>query len=553
MSRGCGTLFFGVFLAMGLAFTGFMVMDVLRTLATHSWPEAECEITSSRGFVNPEVPANEPPYYFEIAYEYTWEGRSYSSTRLGSGEEAYSDWSNVGRLLKSYPAGERVACYVNPEEPSDVILEHSSLWVILFLPLPLVFVAIGGVGIWAMWRKQKQKSGIGSISGNARAKKESKWAAPIVFLVLLAVGGGLLAGVFVKPVRQYVESQNWRETPCTVEFSRVGFQRGKKGDTHSVDILYSYSFEGAQYRSSRYKFFEGSSGSYSDKQAVVERHPAGATVSCYVDPGNPEEAVLDRGFPKLLLLGLIPLAFALVGARGLLRTLPKARAGGQTYPGGMAAPNVRISSTGAGGIDLKPSVGRWGKLIGVMIFAGFWNGIVSIFLWQVIDEWKQGNAPWFLTLFLVPFVLVGIGALIGVVWTFLALFNPYPRLQLTPGTLALGSRASLSWRIAGRVSSISRFRIQFKGREEATYRRGTKTRTDKSEFKVIDVFDSAGRQTQSQGQASFTVPADTMHSFASLHNKIIWSIHVTGEVRRWPDVDLEFPLEVEPSRLRGGF
>jgi hypothetical protein len=37
-----------------------------------------------------------------------------------------------------------------------------------------------------------------------------------------------------------------------------------------------------------------------------------------------------------------------------------------------------------------------------------------------------------------------------------------------------------------------------------------------------------------------------MHSFESASNKIVWVLKVSGNVRRWPDVDLEFPIRVDP-------
>jgi hypothetical protein len=35
-----------------------------------------------------------------------------------------------------------------------------------------------------------------------------------------------------------------------------------------------------------------------------------------------------------------------------------------------------------------------------------------------------------------------------------------------------------------------------------------------------------------------------MHSFAAKNNKIVWTLHVRGEIPRWPDVDDEFPFTV---------
>ena len=58
-----------------------------------------------------------------------------------------------------------------------------------------------------------------------------------------------------------------------------------------------------------------------------------------------------------------------------------------------------------GPIVLKPKTSRIGMLIGITCMAVFWNGIVSVFVWQVIESWRSGHADWFLTLFMIPFVL----------------------------------------------------------------------------------------------------------------------------------------------------
>ncbi len=68
-----------------------------------------------------------------------------------------------------------------------------------------------------------------------------------------------------------------------------------------------------------------------------------------------------------------------------------------------------------------------GKLIGMILIAAFWNGIVSVFLWQIVLSFRRGDPEWFLCLFMTPFVLVGLGLMAGVVYFLLALANPRPQ------------------------------------------------------------------------------------------------------------------------------
>ena len=80
----------------------------------------------------------------------------------------------------------------------------------------------------------------------------------------------------------------------------------------------AYRMNGGEYRANRYSFMGGSSSGYAGKQAIVSRYPPGAQVICYVDPTDPTQAVLERGFTPIMLLGLLPLLFIAAGLFGLV-------------------------------------------------------------------------------------------------------------------------------------------------------------------------------------------------------------------------------------------
>jgi hypothetical protein len=37
-----------------------------------------------------------------------------------------------------------------------------------------------------------------------------------------------------------------------------------------------------------------------------------------------------------------------------------------------------------------------------------------------------------------------------------------------------------------------------------------------------------------------------MHSLDAPHNKIVWMLRVTGEIKSWPDIDESYALVVQP-------
>jgi hypothetical protein len=152
-----------------------------------------------------------------------------------------------------------------------------------------------------------------------------------------------------------------------------------------------------------------------------------------------------------------------------------------------------------------------------------------------------------MTVFLIPFVLIGIAMVFGTFRQFLVLFNPRLRLTLDPGALRLGETAYLQWSLAGRASRVRRLSIVLQGREEAQYRRGTDTHTDRETFATLTVIDTGEPFTIANGSASFGVPADSVPSFKADHNKIVWSLKVTCDIPGWPDSEEEYEVVVRPA------
>src|SRR4051812_7636236 len=102
-----------------------------------------------------------------------------------------------------------------------------------------------------------------------------------------------------------------------------------------------------------------------------------------------------------------------------------------------------------GPLVLKPKQTPLGSFFGILFVAALWNGITGVFVWHLLSSFREGNPDWGLALFLSIFVLIGLGLLLAVPYTFLALWNPRPHLTLSRGTLRLGDRVDLEWRFTG--------------------------------------------------------------------------------------------------------
>ena len=518
---GCGVIFFGFFFLLGVLFTVMLLREVYLTAVTYGWDATECEIIASEALVDREAPSDQPPYSFSVSYSYQWRRTTYSSKSFALDRPAYNDWGKIRRLQKRYPANSRSVCYVNPKDPSQAILERRGFWLALAIPLPLIFVLIGGGGIYATWFQSGRASKrIESISDKAPPPK-LRWVLPVLFAGFLVIGSGVFLGLFARPIWELTHSAHWRTLPCQVEFSRVAENEGDDSITYSVEILFSYQVDGIPYRSSRFRFFQVSSSGYTDKRNTVRQYPRGAETICYVDPNDPEQAVLDRSFPPAILLGLIPFTFVVIGLGGILHQWNKIRP--------ISGNDLMAQPTGATGqIVLEPKTGRWGKLLGALLFACFWNGIVSVFLWQMIRGWMQGHFEILLTLFLVPFVLVGLGAIGAVIYFFLGLFNPRIRLKLNRAEFRPGDSVSLNWTVSGKVSTISRIRITLEGKEEINYRKGKNNRIERHTIAENEVINHPAPITVQPRQTRVIAPTDAMHTHEGNHNKILWLLHVKG-------------------------
>ena len=147
-------------------------------------------------------------------------------------------------------------------------------------------------------------------------------------------------------------------------------------------------------------------------------------------------------------------------------------------------------------------------------------------------------------------MLVGLGLVFGAIRQFLVLFNPRPRLTLTPGALVLGESAYLQWSFAGRVGRVRRLVVVLEGREEAQYRRGTDTHTDRHVFATVPVLDTDQPFAITGGSTGFAVPADTVPTFKAEHNKVLWTLKVSCEIPGWPDSEDDYEVLVRPGGAR---
>ncbi len=565
------SVFFFFFLAMGLAFSGLLLYGTWQNLETRFWTPTPCTIIDSAA----QEGEGDDGYQFVVSYRYAYESRDYTSERYQRSTRSFDHYAAAERLTEAYAPGTQTTCLVNPDNPSEAVLTHGDLWMIFFIVIPLVFVVIGAGGIYFTWKRGQQPKPAGeadgatvgsAISSPAGKKSTGRKFLAVFFAIFLVAGIAASWLAFIRPALKVQVARDWPAVPCVVESSRVRSHDSDDGTTYSVDILYRYEAGGKVRRSNRYAFLGGSSSGYEGKREIVDTHPPDHETVCYVNPDDPSEAVLNREMTTGMWLLSFTLLFPLIGAGGLLgmasgkfkgrqpsptgfspSASPTRAAGGAGGAGGRSAPLINHGESTGEPVTLKCESTPGKKAVGALFFALIWNGIVSIFVVQVIRGFIDGDPEWFLTFFMIPFVAVGLGAIGMFVYFLLAMRNPKATLVVNADRLPLGSVLDVAWDLVGRTDKLTRLRIHLEGEEKAEYRQGTNTYTDTQVFREIDLIDTTDGVEMVSGAASVTIPRDTMHSFEAEHNKIIWHLRVRGEIPLWPDVHQAYVIEVLPE------
>jgi hypothetical protein len=181
-----------------------------------------------------------------------------------------------------------------------------------------------------------------------------------------------------------------------------------------------------------------------------------------------------------------------------------------------------------------------------LAIAAFWNGITSVFVWQVWEGWSKEESPWFLTLFMLPFVAIGIGLIIHFIYRVVAIFSPIYRVELGEDSLKSGGRTSISWRRSGGVGKPRHFSLWLIGREEAIYQRGTNTATATELFHEELLFETEVNLMMPNGRCVIGLPADAVPTFHGEHNKLQWFVVLVADVPWRPDVRDEYEIVVVP-------
>ena len=370
---------------------------------------------------------------------------------------------------------------------------------------------------------------------------------------------------------------------CTVVNKRLGQKEGEEGALVRPEIQIEYQVRGETYRIWTYDIWSYDvRGGYSpdkvEQQAILNRFALDPSrpIDCWYDPLDPKVAVLVRGSGWLIWISfLVPLSFLLIGGVGLTYTIftwgksaerraalvqktarldpfGDAAVPGASFPAVPGSTNI-TNSPGTVLAFRLPVVGgsAWGLFVTLLVGV-FWNAVVSVFAGIAINGHRSGHPDWHLTLFVIPFAVIGVGLILFFLRLFLATTGIGPTLvEISDQPLIPGRRYRFFLHQAGRLQ-IQRLEVLLVCEEEATFRHGTDTRTEtrrvhqESIARQDDLEVRLGVAFELEGELE--IPTGAMHSFKSPHNEVNWKVSVQLDVAGWPAYERSFPLIVYPAK-----
>ena len=155
------SLFALPFFSVGVWMLWSISSTLLNAWQMDAWVQADARLT--RAGYETHSGDDSDTYEAFASYNYSIGDQSYSGDRVslsGGADNIGSYQEDIGRnLLNAHSSGESILIFVNPENPSDSVIDRGVRWGLLGFKLMFVFV-FGGVGLGlliAAWKAPKEK------------------------------------------------------------------------------------------------------------------------------------------------------------------------------------------------------------------------------------------------------------------------------------------------------------------------------------------------------------------------------------------------------------
>jgi len=391
----------------------------------------------------------------------------------------------------------------------------------------------------------------------------------------LAFGGLLVTGVAVPEWRMNHDFVEAEGTVIGKGLGRRVVPAGSRIDTTwQPGLLLRYETPTGEVESWA---FRGPRDSERDRaRARLEQVALGGQVTCWYDPAATERVVLERGYNWWMwaLTLLLPGALLAFGGAGLWRSVARwgkseerravARPGRGTRAAGPASAEHQACLPACDNLVNSPgtilrfrlpleSPENW-TLLGFGLFAVLWNVVLVLLAVNAGLDLLGGRLDWLLLAVLVPFGLVGAAGIVVFVRGLVLTTAVGPtQLEISDHPLRPGGNYEVLLAQGG-SGTFSRIELTLELEEQATFRQGTDTRTERAVVWSSSLGSWRGLQvapgTRFEAGVSLRVPDTAMHSFITEHNAVNWRLVVRGQPLRWPAFARSFPVVVFPTPSR---
>lgn len=158
------------------------------------------------------------------------------------------------------------------------------------------------------------------MSQNQFASQSGRWWLCSMGLFLIVAGSFFAWRMWLSYEKAQVTRQ-WLQAPCRILSSRVVSERPTphSDPAHRVEVHYEYVVQGAKHVGTRIRQVESAPSLHlDDVQQKQQSYPPGSEQMCFVNPAEPDEAVLEHASRAALYSIWFPLLFVL-GGLGMLR------------------------------------------------------------------------------------------------------------------------------------------------------------------------------------------------------------------------------------------
>jgi hypothetical protein len=184
------------------------------------------------------------------------------------------------------------------------------------------------------------------------------------------------------------------------------------------------------------------------------------------------------------------------------------------------------------------------------VFCLIWNGSAAVLVVLAANSFLDRRPEWFLTLFTIPFLIVGTRSIFEFIDQLMIHTGIGPtQVEISDHPLRPGNRYSVYLSQSGRLT-MRALTLHLVCEETATYRQGTDIRTetkqvfDRQIFRRLEFSIAPG--VPFEHECLIEIPADAVHSFQSEHNAITWKLAIRGEADAWPCFERCYPIIVYP-------